>query len=584
MADSIETEWQFDAPDLERVRTWLSSQPSHAPLTFEQVRDREQVDSYFDAADWRLFQAGFSLRRRRSGEEYELTLKALGAASAGPIARREISQASADGDIFDGDGPVSNRVRLVVGRRSLQRLFDVRTRRRTFAVRRAGDQVAVVELDETTVAPTTAVPSTFRRVEVEISAGIAAGEVQSFVDAMVEACALTPTSASKYEMGLRASGLDPESALVFGPTERDPELGTAAFAFAWLRQQWSAFLRHEPGTRLGEGIEALHQMRVATRRLRAAIRVFAPVLPEAFIRLRDELQWVGHELGAVRDLDVQIEELEARRAAGSWDESSALAPLVAAVDRTRSEERQRLIDLLNSTRYDALVDEFSHLLRTGAPATDPTMAGVGAFAPAILRQRYRRLRRDIRALHALSEPREYHAVRIRAKQLRYSLEIFGEFYGATAQRFAVALKAVQDHFGEHQDADVGIDRFRELVRSEGSALPPETLVVLGRLMEQYAQRMVALRASASPLLGRLRHRWPPLARAIAVLASEQPRDPDVSPAPQAPSGVAAEPGAQADARSRPIPPPLPSLGAPPAARADEAGGTLTSMRHLFQGD
>ncbi|MEX2374824.1 MAG: CYTH domain-containing protein, partial [Dehalococcoidia bacterium] len=153
MADVVETEWQFEAPDLERVRAWIESQPPHAPLRFEQTRDREQIDGYFDTADWRLFHAGLSLRRRQTGESYELTLKSLGTSSNGPVARREITEASPDGRIPGAGGPVSERVLLIAGRRALQPLFDVRTRRRSFAVSRDGVQVATIELDETTVEP-----------------------------------------------------------------------------------------------------------------------------------------------------------------------------------------------------------------------------------------------------------------------------------------------------------------------------------------------------------------------------------------------------------------------------------------------
>lgn len=626
MADSIETEWQFDAADLERVRSWLVGQPRHAPLTFEQVREREQVDSYYDTSDWRLYHAGFSLRRRRTGDGYELTLKGLGHASDGPVARREISEASEDGNVpadDRGDGgedrPASDRIRLICGRRSLQPLFDVSTRRRTFAVRGGDRQVAVVELDETTISSPGRPPFAFRRVEVELVDNGAVSEVEPFVLAMADACGLMRTSVSKYEMGLHAAGLDPAAMLSFVPEDApvDPEehadLDAGVFAYAWLRTQWAAFLLYEPGTRLGEDIEALHQMRVATRRLRAALRVFAPVLPAAFLRLRDELQWVGHELGAVRDLDVQIEEFEARRAIASWADSSALAPLVQAIERERVAERVTLVELLNSTRYDALVDEMSHLLRHPTPVAES--ADIRVLAAPVLARRFRQLRRDIAALNEASPPEEYHQVRIRAKQLRYSLEIFGALYGDPAARFAVAVKAVQDHLGEHQDADVGIARLRALVASEGASLPPETLVAVGRLMEQYAQRMVVLRSEALRPLTRVLRRWPAVARRVAIVARQATPPNAESPLPDGSSSAravqpmgygsdaGADHGADGDAGrsgegARPRPPSVPptprSSGSsdvnealrtarPQPNRPDE-GGTLMRMRHLFQRD
>src|SRR5690606_27761186 len=124
----------------------------------------------------------------------------------------------------------------------------------------------------------------------------------------------------------------------------------------------AAFILHAPGTRVGEDIEALHQMRVSTRRLRATIRVFDAILPPAMEHFRDELQWVGHELGAVRDLDVQIEGLERLRAASSWEDAAALRPLIEVIEGERREERVRLLELLDSPRFDALVAEFSAAL------------------------------------------------------------------------------------------------------------------------------------------------------------------------------------------------------------------------------
>ncbi len=82
-------------------------------------------------------------------------------------------------------------------------------------------------------------------------------------------------------------------------------------AFAVLRRQLAVLRDKEPGTRLGEDVEELHDMRVATRRLRAALALFAGVLPVRAQTFRQELGWLAGVLGAVRDLDVQLEGLAA---------------------------------------------------------------------------------------------------------------------------------------------------------------------------------------------------------------------------------------------------------------------------------
>ena len=601
MSDTnIETEWQFDVDDLARVRAWLESQPAHAPLRFVLVKDTEQVDSYFDTADWRLFFAGYSLRRRRRDDRFGVTLKSLARASDGPISRTEINEASPDGEIpapNGAPGPVSDRVRTIAGRAPLGRLFEVRTHRRSYAVREGGEDgatVAQVELDETTVAPQTLPATTFRRVEVEMTGGVApSADVESFVQAMRYANYLTPTSTSKYEAGLRAASLDPSAVLDFGSEERDHSAGAADYAYAWLREQWAAFLRHAPGTRIGEDIEALHQMRVSTRRLRATIRVFDAVLPASFEGFRDELQWVGHELGAVRDLDVQIAGLEELRAASAWEDAAALRPLIDVIDGERRVERVRLIELMDSPRYDALVAGLSAALRQGPPFGSPA-SEVHAYAEPILEKRFKRVSRDGKRLTNDSPAAEYHDLRIRAKRLRYSLEVFGELYGKPAERMASALKTLQDMLGDHQDAEVGIARLHAIVASHGHELPPTTLVAVGRLIEQFRAQEHTLRADFPEDFERVVDRWRPLARVASQLAKpkappsggdaappepEEDRVEPTGPIAPATSPVASpsEPASRNEGAWRsPIPP------APLAPRAEPGeAATLSRMRQLF---
>ena len=121
---------------------------------------------------------------------------------------------------------------------------------------------------------------------------------------------MRPTRVSKLETGLIALGIRPGSTIDLGPETVGRVASIAEVAYAVFRKQLRRMLRHEPGTRLGDDIEELHDMRVASRRLRAAIRLFRPFLPARFDRLGAELRWLGGVLGDVRDLDVQIEQLE----------------------------------------------------------------------------------------------------------------------------------------------------------------------------------------------------------------------------------------------------------------------------------
>jgi triphosphatase len=181
-------------------------------------------------------------------------------------------------------------------------------------VLRHGRVVAGVALDDTTLIHEGAVTGVLSRVEVEVADETFELDLDALVRVLARDCGLAPALTSKFQAALDAAGLSAAvDVLDFGPTRLQPAAGAAAFAYAWLRRHWAAFVQHEPGTRLGEDVEALHQMRVATRRLRATIALFREVLPAQFGALRDELQWVGHELGAVRDVDVQIEGLLAQQ-------------------------------------------------------------------------------------------------------------------------------------------------------------------------------------------------------------------------------------------------------------------------------
>ena len=115
-------------------------------------------------------------------------------------------------------------------------------------------------------------------------------------------------------------------------------------------------LAHDPGTRLGTDLEELHQMRVATRRLRAFLRAGNELVdPEWSSRVRDELKWLGGVLGPVRDLDVLTEHL-ASEIETLGDDRAGGRKLLRTLERNRRTARRRLLAALGSERYFALLD------------------------------------------------------------------------------------------------------------------------------------------------------------------------------------------------------------------------------------
>ena len=192
------------------------------------------------------------------------------------------------------EGPVGRRIAAMAGNRPLRQVVEVRTRRRPFSLLVAGEEVAELALDETVITGDgDDRPVRLRRVEVEI-----VPEWLETPRAAGRSTCRTPAGSGrprspKFEAGLLALGLRVPGPPDLGSTEvrRDSSLGDVAYAV--MRTQLGALLARESGTRLGDDIEELHEMRVATRRLRAAIDFFADVLPARAKALRNRAHLAG---------------------------------------------------------------------------------------------------------------------------------------------------------------------------------------------------------------------------------------------------------------------------------------------------
>ncbi len=518
-ADHEEVEWQFDAPALEAVARWLTAGLPDVGL---EVGTPDLVtihDSYLDTNDRRLHRAGYALRVRRDGRALEATLKALAPAEEGVSRRREITEPAGEASpeaVCALPGPVGARVRAVAGRRALTTLFDVRTRRRRFALRRDGDDVAEVALDATTfIAPHRMKSPVLTRVEVEVEPA-AIARVTPFVDALRRTWQLTPATGSKYEIGLAASGLEAPAPPDFGPTAIDPGMSIGAAAFAVLRAQLVRIVACEPGTRLGEDIEALHDMRVAARRLRVAMKLFAAALPARAGRLRDELGKVGDALGAVRDLDVHLAEVERWGTRVAPADAAALQPLLVELRRRRARAQRRMLRVLDGRRYERVIAAMARML-THEPARRPPPArqAILAGAPDLIRKRYGTMRKRGDAITQEAPGDEYHQLRIAAKRLRYAIEFCQALYDKPGRALASEIVELQDALGLHQDAQIIGGELRELCETQGRRLPPSTVFMVGQFTQWYVERAAEVRAAFPKLWARVRgKRWKRLRRAM----------------------------------------------------------------------
>jgi triphosphatase len=525
-SDVREHEWQFDAVDLRPVVRWLEEQAASSgaeTLPISSAGTVSHVDVYLDTDDRSFQRAGYALRVRtaasRGNTDGEVTLKALDSATDGLRMRREVSEhlERADAELLgEAGGPVGERIRAVAGKKPVVPLFEVKTRRRVYSLGSDGSAQGEIALDETSIRlPKGGAPARLRRVEVE-TAEEAAEALGPFVEGLRAACGLQPAGLSKYEAGMLSAGLGALPSETFGPTAVDPEAPIGLVARAVLRRHFGAMLAREPGTRLGDDIEELHDMRVATRRLRAALSLFSDALPASAAKMREELGWVGAALGAVRDLDVQLEQLHQWLAALPEADRQPLDALRALLDEQRAAARTEMLAVLDSRRYQVFLERFGRTLRSGrTPRTGPPAVPARTAAPDLIESRFRRFRKAAARIDEHSEPLEYHRLRIRAKRLRYALEFLADLYPGHARPMIKRLVALQDLLGLHQDADVAIERLRHIVTERGGELPAAAVFAMGEIAERYRQTGTELRAQFPAAYSRVKGKsWKALKREI----------------------------------------------------------------------
>ncbi len=242
------------------------------------------------------------------------------------------------------------------------------------------------------------------------------------------------------------------------------EAGRKVFAF-----HFGQMLLHEDGTRLGTDIEELHDMRVATRRMRAAFEVFESAFKPKVVRsLLRGLRATGRALGHVRDLDVFLEKAEHYLENLPDEKRAGLAPLLEHWQRDRQSARQELIAYLDSPVYQEFKENFLKFVTTpGAGArrlqdAPPEPRRVCEVAPVLIYQRLAEVRAFDAILHTASVE-QFHLLRIEFKKLRYTLEYFREVLGAESRAVIEEIKTLQDHLGNLNDAQVATQILRDFL-------------------------------------------------------------------------------------------------------------------------
>ena len=290
-----------------------------------------------------------------------------------------------------------------------------------------------------------------------------------------------------------------------------------------LRFHFARMLEREAGTRQGDDLEELHSMRVATRRMRAAWRVFGDGFRHGpSRRYVAELRTVATALGAVRDQDVLLDGLTTYMAALPPEEGVALAPLHEAWQAVRHQAREHLVKLLDGDAYRRFVEDYVAFVETSGAggrvmrATDPHR--VRDTAPSRVWAAYEQLRAYDATLTWADVP-TLHVLRIAGKRLRYTLEFFREVLGADGTTLIARVTALQDHLGMLHDADVAAHLARDFLAGSAAGLSAESIQAVGRYLASREKEVARLRRTLPavwrPLVGDTFRRA--LGRAVSVI-------------------------------------------------------------------
>ena len=403
--------------------------------------------SYFDTTDFRLARWGVSLRHRQ-GQGWTTKLPPQGEGDI--LVRGELT--------FPGDEATSppdeaiEPIRAYVRTATLRPVVRLQTIRRMVQLLDMDDhRLADVVDDEVSVLSGRRIAARFRELEVEITDDTPEELLHEVLRRLRAAGAGEPDPTPKY---VRAVG----SLATMPPEVFVERLAPDAIVSALLRRALAAsvvhLLRNDVVMRLDADPEGVHQARVASRRLRSDLRTFRTLLdPEWAGPLREELRWLGTALGEARDADVLLDRLQRRSATIPPTEAPGAAQVIEALAQRRKEAHAALIEALRTERYvlllDRLVDAVAH------PAVPPgSDVAAKAIAPELLARPWGHLRGAVREAGRHPTDAELHAIRIRAKRVRYAAETVAPLLGRSARRFAEAAAELQTVLGEHNDAVV----------------------------------------------------------------------------------------------------------------------------------
>ncbi|MHA7288684.1 CYTH and CHAD domain-containing protein [Arthrobacter sp. MDT3-24] len=454
----VEIERKFDVEDAALLPS-LQELPG-VDRTDKPVEHRLEAE-YFDTRDLRLASAQITLRRRTGGEDAGWHLKLPSAGDE----RREFHEPL--GKVEDGvPEPLLKLVRVHTRERALGTVARLKTRRIVHhLLNKKGDVLASVSDDQVeaeTLTPKRALRN-WREWEIELVEGS-----RDLLDAGQERLAAVGIRPSAHPSKLaRALGRDPQEASDVAPQPK-PKSPAADVMLAYLGEQVRELKAQDPLVRL-DAPDAVHKMRVATRRMRSVLATYRKLLADtgSVNSLRDELKWLAGVLGEARDAEVMHARLKDMIAEEPGE--LVMGPVTRRIDLELGADYQKahtkVLKALDRPRYFRLLDALESLL--AAPPLAP-MASKPArkVIPRLVQRDIKRLRTAVRDAKkhpaGTGDHPALHEARKDGKRLRYAAEAATPISSENAARLVDAAHGVQKILGDHQDSVVTRDLLRRL--------------------------------------------------------------------------------------------------------------------------
>lgn len=248
---------------------------------------------------------------------------------------------------------------------------------------------------------------------------------------------------------------------------RNNKLDLYEYASEILSRYLKHFLRERKAVCRQEGIESLHRMRVASRRLRAALSVFRDILPQENVKKwRHKIRRIGRLLGQARQLDIQIRFLEkAGRDLKGTSHTANIRIMIRLLEKRRRGIQKQIKPALSAAKMKKQFSWLKYCIDDLKAVKDSKAgAAFSAHRSSMISKRVNRVFSFRSYVHEPACLKELHLLRIAAKNLRYTLEIFQPWYGAKIDRFIRSSRDIQDVLGDFRELDVLVEFLSEVGR------------------------------------------------------------------------------------------------------------------------